>query len=98
MSAASTVYSIPSDLASELKTEAKTKTHHIVQIGCGVVGYAYVQAYKAAGCKVTGIEASHDLINKYKDSMDIYHISSKEDIASIKDVDFIMISIVLPLD
>jgi UDPglucose 6-dehydrogenase len=92
----SQTYSIsPADIQSPAK-ESKS-SYHIVQIGCGVVGYAYVQAYKSVGCKVTGIEASHNLINKYKDEMDIYHIKSHHQIESIKNVDFIMISVCTPL-
>ena len=73
------------------------KQYHIVQIGCGVVGYAYVDAYKAKGCKVTGIEASTKLIDEYKKNMDIFHIHASKDIESINNVDFVMISVCTPL-
>lgn len=71
------------------------KPVHILQIGTGVVGYAYVEAYKSIGCKVTGLEASRQLIDKYKNDTVMYHID--DDLTPIKDVDFIMISICTPL-
>lgn len=73
-----------------------SKQYTVVQIGCGVVGYAYAQAYKSIGCKVYGIEASKTLVDKYKDEFEIYHIN--DDISSIKNVDFIMISVCTPLN
>ena len=72
-----------------------TKKYRIVQIGCGVVGKAYVNAYKNVGCDVIGIEASQKLVDLYKDEMTIYHVS--DDMSNIKDIDFIMISICTPL-
>ena len=77
----------------------KNKTsikYHVVQIGCGVVGGAYAQAYQRAGCKVSGIEANPALVEKYKNEFDIYHID--DSVEPIKDVDFIMISVCTPLD
>jgi UDPglucose 6-dehydrogenase len=71
------------------------KPMHILQIGTGVVGYAYVKAYKSIGCKVTGLEASRQLIDKYKDETTMYNID--DDLTPIKDVDFVMISINTPL-
>lgn len=75
--------------------DIKIKNYHIVQIGCGVVGGAYVDAYKKLGNKVTGIEASRKLIQKYKGEFPIYHIS--DDLSEVKQVDFIMISVCTPL-
>lgn len=72
-----------------------TKQFRIVQIGCGVVGRAYVSAYEKVGCQVIGIEASEKLIEMYKKNMNIYHIN--DDLSNIKDIDFIMISICTPL-
>lgn len=68
---------------------------HIVQIGCGVVGFAYVKAYQEAGNKVTCIEANYDIINKNSAEYEFYHIS--DDLSHIVNVDFIMISINTPL-
>jgi nucleotide sugar dehydrogenase len=70
-------------------------TFHVVQIGCGVVGYPYACAYRDAGNKVTAIEANPALIEKYKKELTIYHIN--DDLKSITDVDFILISINTPL-
>jgi UDPglucose 6-dehydrogenase len=68
---------------------------NIVQIGCGVVGKAYVDAYKKVDCNVVGIEASKKLIDMYKDEMTIYHID--DDMSNLRDIDFVMISICTPL-
>ena len=81
-------------LEQELEQKNQQKTFHIVQIGCGVVGHAYACAYLSAGNQVTCIEASRDLINKYKDSLTIYHIN--DDLNPIRNVDFIMISVCTP--
>ena len=72
-----------------------TKCYNIVQIGCGVVGKAYVDAYKKVGCNVIGIEASRKLIDMYKDEMAIYHVD--DDMNDIVNIDFVMISICTPL-
>jgi nucleotide sugar dehydrogenase len=67
----------------------------VTQIGLGVVGYPYAEAYLSVGCKVYGIEANKVLVDKYKEKFPTFHIT--DDISSIKDVDFIMISINTPL-
>jgi UDPglucose 6-dehydrogenase len=72
-----------------------TNTFHVVQIGCGVVGYPYACAYRDAGNRVSAIEANKDLVAKYKSELDIYHIS--DDLSKIDNVDFILISINTPL-
>jgi len=72
-----------------------SNTFKIVQIGCGVVGYAYVGAYKAKGNIVIGIEASKRLIEEYKSETTMYHI--EDDLNGILGVDFVMISINTPL-
>lgn len=64
---------------------------HIVQIGCGVVGKAYVDAFRNKGHKVSIIEANKDLVTKYSG----YHIH--DDLSTIENVDFIMISVFTPL-
>lgn len=69
--------------------------YNIVQIGCGVVGKAYVDAYKKVGCNVIGIEASMNLINKYKNEFTMYHVD--DDMSKIINIDFVMISICTPL-
>ena len=48
---------------------SEQKSFRIIQIGCGIVGKAYVTAYENAGCQVIGIEANKDLVEKYKESM-----------------------------
>lgn len=67
----------------------------VVQIGCGVVGYGYLQAYSKVGFKVYGIEANKALVEKYRDIANMYHIS--DDMSNIKNVDAIMLSILTPL-
>ena len=70
--------------------------NHIVQIGCGVVGKAYVDAFLKKGNKVSIIEANKTLISNYKQQgYEIYHIT--DDLSSITNVDFIMISVFTPL-
>ena len=68
---------------------------HVVQIGLGVVGKAYFDSYKSKNIKVSGIEYSRDLIEKYKDESNIYHVS--DDMNQLKKVDFILISVCTPL-
>jgi UDPglucose 6-dehydrogenase len=62
----------------------------------GIVGNAYANAFKSKNMKVTGIEKSIDLIDKYKSDFEMYHID--DDLSQIKDVDFIMISVNTPLN
>lgn len=68
---------------------------HIVQIGLGVVGLAYVKAYLSKKFKVSGIEYCKAIIEKYKHAFDIYHVD--DDMNKLKDVDFILISVNTPL-
>jgi UDPglucose 6-dehydrogenase len=74
---------------------SSTNTFHVVQIGCGVVGFPYACAYRDAGNRVSAIEANPDLVAKYKKELAIYHIS--DDLSAIDNVDFILISINTPL-
>ncbi len=71
-------------------------THHIVQIGLGVVGFAYAKAFKEKGMKVTGIEYNKNLVEKYKEDFNMYHIA--DDLSNIYNVDFILLSICTPLN
>lgn len=75
--------------------QAQKESFNIVQIGCGVVGHAYIDAYMEAGHNITGIEASKKLVQKYQKEMKMYHIS--DDLSGIKNIDFIMISVCTPL-
>jgi len=69
---------------------------HVVQIGCGVVGGAYLEAYSQANVQVSGIEANRVIIEKFeKKGFRMYHISDNLDY--LVKVDFIMISINTPL-
>jgi nucleotide sugar dehydrogenase len=68
---------------------------HIVQIGLGVVGFAYFTAFKNKGFKVSGIEYSKELVNKYKEDFDVYHVD--DDMNKLVNVDFILISVCTPL-
>lgn len=81
-------------ISKQEKDLESTRSFKIVQIGCGVVGKAYVEAYQAAGCEVISIDANKELVKKYKDCMKICHID--DDMNFIKDVDFIMLSICTP--
>jgi UDPglucose 6-dehydrogenase len=74
---------------------SSTNSFHVVQIGCGVVGYPYACAYRDAGNRVTGIEANTTLVEKYKKELEMYHVN--DDLSKIDNVDFILISINTPL-
>lgn len=69
--------------------------YRIVQIGCGIVGKAYIDAYKKENCHVIGIEYSEHLVEKYSKEMEIYHTS--DNMSTIKKIDFIMVSVCTPL-
>jgi UDPglucose 6-dehydrogenase len=79
-----------------VSTNVLNKKQKIIQIGCGIVGGAYAVAYKEAGCEVVGIEASKQLIEKYKGQFDMRHIT--DDMSDIAGVDFIMICVCTPLN
>jgi UDPglucose 6-dehydrogenase len=66
-----------------------------VQGGCGVVGFAYVQAFEKMGFKVSCIEANRNFIENNKDKHTCYHVD--DDMNNIKDVDFVLLSINTPL-
>jgi UDPglucose 6-dehydrogenase len=68
---------------------------HIVQIGCGVVGAAYMKAFQCKGHKVTGIEASPRIINELGSNFRMYHVSD-DDMSEISNVDLILISVPTP--
>lgn len=72
--------------------ESKT----VVQIGCGVVGHAYAQAFVNAGHNVHGVEASRPRMAELADNYPMHHVS--EDLSTLRDVDFILLSINTPLD
>jgi len=72
-----------------------SSTFHVVQIGCGVVGYAYVCAFEKMGFKVSCIEANTKFIENNKDKHTCYHVN--DDMNDIKDVDFVLLSINTPL-
>jgi UDPglucose 6-dehydrogenase len=82
-------------MTSSMTAAAAPSTFHVVQIGCGVVGYPYAVAYRDAGNRVSCIEANRKLIDLYKKELPMYHIH--DDLSTITDVDFIMISINTPL-
>jgi UDPglucose 6-dehydrogenase len=93
---AAEINSILSPTAASLKDVQRP--FHIVQIGAGVVGGAYVKAYLAAGCKVSVIEMNKNILKEFKDlGVDTYHAGEDtESIKNISHVDFIMISINTP--
>lgn len=72
-----------------------SSTYHVVQIGCGVVGFAYVQAFESRGFKVSCIEANKKFIENNKNNHVCYHVD--DDMNDIKDVDFVLLSINTPL-
>lgn len=68
---------------------------HIVQVGNGVVGFAYTQAFESKGFKVSCLEASKKFVENNKDKHICYHVD--DDMTPIKDVDFVLLSINTPL-
>lgn len=70
-------------------------TFHIVQIGAGVVGHAYVCAFKAKGFKVSVIEANRKYIEQHSGYHPCYHVD--DDMNSLTNVDFVLLSINTPL-
>lgn len=79
-------------------TQAPAQKEHfsVVQIGCGVVGHAYAQAFVDAGHNVVGIEASRARMAECARSYSMRHVS--EDMSTLTGVDFILLSINTPLD
>lgn len=73
-----------------------THSYKLVQIGCGVVGNAYAQAFVNAGHDVIGVEASRARMEQLADAYPMRHIS--EDLSTTHHVDFILLSINTPLD
>jgi nucleotide sugar dehydrogenase len=79
----------------ECTTVPKRGYKHVVQIGCGVVGSAYMKAFKSKGHTVTGIEASPRTINDLGSDFRMHHVSD-DDMSEICNVDLIMISVPTP--
>lgn len=73
-----------------------TGRKRIVQIGCGVVGHAYAQAFVDAGHDVLGVEASRSRMGELCECYGMRHVS--EDLSNEVGVDFILLSINTPLD
>jgi UDPglucose 6-dehydrogenase len=71
------------------------KTFNIVQVGYGVLGKAYTNAFKMKGNTVSVIEANQAIVDENKNVLDIYHTS--EDLNHIKNVDFITLMVNTPL-
>ena len=67
----------------------------VLQVGLGVVGGSYFQAYKKVGFTVYGIEANRTLVEKYNTDNNCFHVD--DDMSSIQNVDAIMLSINTPL-
>ena len=68
---------------------------HVIQVGCGIVGSGYIAAFEAVGFDVTAIEANKTYVENNKDKRPTYHVS--EDMSSIRNVDFVLLSINTPL-
>ena len=74
-------------------------TFKIVQIGCGVVGSAYMRAFKSKGNEVIGLEASKQLIDDLStEGFEMYHVSQNDELAKLTGLDFILLSINTPLN
>jgi UDPglucose 6-dehydrogenase len=84
-----------SEASSHCTTVPKKGCKHIVQIGCGVVGSAYMKAFQCKGHKVTGVEASPRIINNLSSDFRMYHVSD-DNMSEIFDVDLILICVPTP--
>lgn len=84
-----------SNAATEQVKDARKK-RKLIQIGCGVVGNAYAEAFKNAGHDVVGVEASYARIEELAEKYPMRHIS--EDLSLETGIDFILLSINTPLD
>ncbi|KAJ3301998.1 hypothetical protein HDV03_005505 [Kappamyces sp. JEL0829] len=73
----------------------ETKTFSIVQIGYGVLGKAYTNAFQSTGNKVSVIEANRDFVDENKATLDIYHVS--DSLEHLRGIDFITIMVNTPL-
>ena len=71
------------------------QSFHIVQFGYGVLGKAYVEAFKTKGNRVSVVEANQSMVDSFKSTLDIYHMT--DDLSHLQDVDFIMLMICTPL-
>lgn len=74
---------------------ASRQVFRIVQIGFGVLGKAYHEAYTARGNSVSVLESNKDVVQQFKGNVDIHHTSDNLDSIS-EDVDFIMIMVCTP--
>lgn len=72
----------------------KMGVKHIVQIGCGIVGSAYMKAFKSKGHKITGIESSLKIINELGSAFEMQHVT--DDLTQLSEVDLILISVCTP--
>ena len=79
------------------KPSAEAKSKNIIQIGCGVVGSAYMHAFRSKGHNVIGLEASPTIIENLRKSsaFEMYNIA--DDLSHLVDIDLIMISVCTPL-
>lgn len=68
---------------------------NIIQIGCGVVGAACMNAFQLKGHNVMGIEASPNIIKNLCNTYDMYNVA--DDLSDLVDIDLIMISVCTPL-
>lgn len=76
-------------------SDADKKPFNIIQIGCGVVGSAYMNAWQEKGHNVVGIEASANIIKNLGNSYEMYNI--KEDLSGLVGINLIMISVCTPV-
>lgn len=67
-----------------------------MQVGYGVLGKAYTEAFTAKGNTVHIIEANQQFVDENKGKLDIYHIS--DDLSHLTNVDFITIMVCTPLN
>lgn len=83
-------------VAAKIRPFQRKGTKHVVQIGCGVVGVAYMKAFKSKGHQVTGIEASTNIVELLNSDFKMYHVSD-DGLSQLSGVDLILISVCTPI-
>lgn len=70
----------------------------IVQLGCGVVGFALLRSYVHRGYETIGMDISSEAIKKVQEhGIPVYH-PFKDDLSEVTDVSVVLVSIQTPLD
>ncbi len=69
---------------------------HVVQIGCGTIGFAYACALASKGLQVTMLDKSERVVQQHMDSCDIFHVDDVG-VELLRDVAAIFLAVPTPL-